>query len=132
MSSLYHQGQYQLQSIHQQLQATRNDLQATQSHLQATHNEVENTRRQISVAERELQQEREASELLNQEFAELQACHYKLEKEYESAEGLQEGSSQSVTNSRMFADKVARRAESLVNNLQAKLARGEVAELQNR
>jgi hypothetical protein len=31
----------------------------------------------------------------------------------------------------MFANEVAKRAESLVNDLQAKLAKGEVAELQN-
>jgi hypothetical protein len=62
---------------------------------------------------------------------ELEECHYRLLKEYESAKKLQEDLGQSANNSKMFADEVARRAESLVNDLQAKLAGGEVAELQN-
>jgi hypothetical protein len=124
MSSLYHQGQFQLQNMYHQLQATR-------SYLQAAQKEVEDTRGQILVAEQELQREQETSELLNQQSAELEECHYKFLKEHKSAEDLQEDFSQSVNNSKMFADEVARRAASLVNELQAKLAGGEVSELQN-
>ncbi|KZM24117.1 hypothetical protein ST47_g4737 [Ascochyta rabiei] len=100
-------------------------------HLQATQNEVGNKRRQLLAAEQELQREREANELLNQQCAELQECHYKLLKAHENAEELQKDLSQSVNDSKIFADEVARRAESLVNDLRAKLAGGNVAELQN-
>jgi hypothetical protein len=106
-------------------------LKATQSYLQATANEIEDTRRQNLAVEQELQREREASELLNQQSAELQECHCKLLKELKSAEELQEDLSQSVNDSKMFADEVARRAESLVNDLRAKLAGGEATEPQN-
>jgi DNA polymerase III alpha subunit (gram-positive type) len=124
ISNLYHHGQSQLQSMYHQLQATR-------SYLEAAQNDVEDTRGQILVTEQELQREREASELLHQQSAELQECHHKLLKEHESAKELQKDLSQSLNNSKMFADEVARRAESLVNKLQAKLAEGEVSELPN-
>jgi hypothetical protein len=124
MSSLYHQGQFQLQSMHYQLQATR-------SNLQPARNEVEDTRRQILVAEQALKQEREASKLRNQQFAELEEYHSKLLKEHESAEELQEQLNQSLNNSEMFSNEVARRAESLVNELRAKLAGSNILELQN-
>ncbi|UPX14616.1 uncharacterized protein EKO05_0005093 [Ascochyta rabiei] len=117
MSNLYYYGQSQLQNMHH--------------HLQATQNEVGNKRRQLLAAEQELQREREANELLNQQCAELQECHYKLLKAHENAEELQKDLSQSVNDSKIFADEVARRAESLVNDLRAKLAGGNVAELQN-
>jgi uncharacterized protein (DUF3084 family) len=71
MSSLHHQGQLQLQSMHHQLKAT-------QSYLQATANEIEDTRRQNLAVEQELKREREESELVNQQSAELEECHYKL------------------------------------------------------
>ena len=117
MSNLYHHGQAELQSMH--------------SHLQAAQNEVGNAQRQVVATEKELQREREASELLNQQFIELQECHDKLLEEYESSERLQEDLNTSVTDAQMFADEVAGRAESLVNNLRARLAGGEVEELQD-
>jgi hypothetical protein len=106
-------------------------LLAYQSYLQAAQNEVEDTRGQTRVAERELQREREASELRNQQSTELQECHCKLLEEYKSAEEIQEDLIQSVNDSKAFADEVARRAESLVKELQAKLAGSGVSELQN-
>jgi hypothetical protein len=112
--------QSQLQATQSQLQATQSQLQATQSRLLATQNEVGNTRQ-------ELQQEREASELLHQQFVDQQECHCKLLEELKSAEGLEED----LRQSKMFADEVAKQAESLVNDLHAKLAGGEVAELPN-
>jgi hypothetical protein len=124
MSSLHHQGQLQLQSMHHQLKAT-------QSYLQATANEIEDTRRQNLAVEQELKREREESELVNQQSAELEECHYKLLEEYENAKKLQDDLSQSANDSKMFADEVARRAESLVNDLRAKLAGGEATEPQN-
>ncbi|KAF2844033.1 hypothetical protein T440DRAFT_410940, partial [Plenodomus tracheiphilus IPT5] len=63
------------------------------------------------------------------QYAELQEYHYKLLKEQESAKELREDLSQSVNNLKMFADEVARQAESLVNDLQAKLAGGKIVEL---
>jgi hypothetical protein len=122
MSSLHYQSQ--LQSMHHQLKTT-------QSYLQATANEIEDTRRQNLAVEQELKREREESELVNQQSVELEECHYRLLKEYENAKKLQEDLGQSANDSKMFADEVARRAESLVNDLRAKLAGGEVAELQN-
>ncbi|KAJ5041944.1 hypothetical protein J3E74DRAFT_469989 [Bipolaris maydis] len=81
--------------------------------------------------EKELQQERKASELFkkkkgNQQFIELQECHDKLLKEYESCVKVQEDLNRSATDSRTFADEVARRAESLLNNSRASLAGGDV------
>jgi hypothetical protein len=122
MSSLHYQSQ--LQSMHHQLKTT-------QSYHQATANEMEDTRRQKLAVEQELKREREESELVNQQSVELEECYYRLLKEYESAKKLQEDLGQSANNSKMFADEVARRAESLVNDLRAKLAGGEVAELQH-
>lgn len=117
MNNLYHHNLAQLQDVHRQLQATQN--------------EVGNARRQIVATEQELQREREESELLNQQFIKLQECHCKILKEHENSEGLHVDLSQSAKNSQMFADEVAKRAESLVNNLRAKLDGGEAGELQN-
>jgi hypothetical protein len=107
MSSIYHHGQNQLHKVHDQLLRTQN--------------EVECRKRQISATEEELQRERAASELLHQQFMALQECHSQLLREHKCSKELQE----------MFADGLARRAGSTVNNLQATLAGGEVAELQN-
>ena len=117
MSHLYYHGQGQLQTI--------------LHHLKATQNELEKTRHQLLDVEQELQREREAGELLNQHCTELQECHHKLLKEHKSSEELQKDLRKSANDSKIFADEVARRAESLVDHLQAKLAGGEVAELQN-
>jgi hypothetical protein len=117
MSSLYYHNQAQLQNIYHQLQTTQN--------------EVGKARRQIVATEQELRREREESELINQQFIELQECHSKLLKEHESSEGLHGDLNQSAADSQMFADEVAKRAESLVNNLRAKLDGGEAGELQN-
>jgi hypothetical protein len=117
--------------MYHQLQATRSYLEAAQNDIEATRNDVEDKRGQILVVEQELQRERKASELQNQQSAELQEYYYKLLEEHKSAKELQEDFSQSLNNSKMFADEVARRAESLVNQLQAKLAEDEVSELQN-
>ena len=110
MSNLYHHNLAQLQNAHR--------------HLQATQNEVGNARRQIVATEQELQRERDTSELLNQQLMELQECHYKLLEEHERL-------NQSVKDSKMFADEVAEKAESLVNNFRTKLAGGEVEGLHN-
>jgi len=117
MNNLYHHNLAQLQDVHRQLQATQN--------------EVGKARRQIVATEQALQREREESELLNQQFIELQECHCKLLKAHENPEGLHVDPSQSAKNSQMFADEVAKRAESLVNNLTAKLDGSEAGELQN-
>lgn len=121
MSSLYHQGQFQLQSMHDQLKAT-------QIHLDAT---AEDTRRGNLALEKELNLEREANELVNQQFVELEERHGELLKKYESAEKTREGLNKYVNDSNMFANEIARRAESLVNDLRAKLNGGEVTELPN-
>ncbi|KAA8611972.1 hypothetical protein PtrSN002B_005540 [Pyrenophora tritici-repentis] len=121
MSSLYQQGQTQLHNMHIQLKATHNYIQAT----------AEDTRRRYLAIENELNLEREANELVNQQLAELEEHHCELLKKYKSAEELREDLSKYMNNSDMFANEVARRAESLVNDLQAKLAGGQVAELQN-
>lgn len=112
MTNLYSHGQSQLQSMYQ--------------HLQLAQSEIGNTRRQVLAIEKELQQERKASELFNQQFIELQECHDKLLKEYESCVKVQEDLNRSATDSRTFADEVARRAESLLNNSRASLAGGDV------
>ncbi|KAF5852430.1 hypothetical protein GGP41_007861 [Bipolaris sorokiniana] len=117
MTNLYSHGQSQLQSMYQ--------------HLQLAQSEIGNTRRQILAIEKELQQERKASELFNQQFIELQECHDKLLKEYESCTKVQEDLNKSATESRMFADEVARRAESLLNNSRANLVGGDVEGSQN-
>ncbi|KAG9186445.1 hypothetical protein G6011_09553 [Alternaria panax] len=117
VNNLYHHNQAQLRNVNLQLQATQN--------------EVEDARRQIVATEQALQREREESELLNQQFIELQECHCKLLKEHENSEGLHGDLHQSATDSQMFADEVAKRAESLVNNLRAKLDGAEACELQN-
>jgi hypothetical protein len=117
MSSIYHHGQNQLHYVHDQLLRTQN--------------EVECKKRQIFATEQELQREREASELLHQHFMELQECHSELLKEHECSKELQEDLGQSVQTPQMFADSFASRAESIVNNVQASLAGGEVAEPQN-
>ncbi|EUC27560.1 hypothetical protein COCCADRAFT_111378 [Bipolaris zeicola 26-R-13] len=96
------------------------------NHLQAAQSEVGNTRSQILAIEKVLQQERKASELFNQQFMELQECHDKLLKEYESCVKVQEDLNKSAKESRMFADEVARRAESLLNSSPARLAGGDV------
>jgi chromosome segregation ATPase len=121
----------QLQNMIRHFQATQSHLQATQSRLQATQNEVENTRRQILAVEQELELEREESELVNQQSMELQERHCELLERYKSAEELKEDLRRYVNESNMFTDEVARRGESLVNDLRAKLAGGEVAELSN-
>ena len=110
----------QLQNIYPHFQANQRQLQETQSRLLATQNEVENI-------QQELQRERQENELLHQQFLDQQDCHCKLLEELKSAEGLEED----LRRSKMFADEVAKQAESLVNDLQAKLAGGEVAELPN-
>jgi chromosome segregation ATPase len=110
MNNLYHNSQAQLHSIYRHLQATQS---------------------QIAATEQELQREREASELLNQQFIELQECHCKLLKEHENCEGLNEDLTRSAKDSKIFADEVARRAEDVVNNLQAKMAGGKVGEPQD-
>jgi hypothetical protein len=99
--------------------------------LRTTQNEVEYSKSQIFATEQELQREREASELLHQQFMELQECHSQLLKEHECSEELHEDLGQSVRIPHIFADGVARRAESIVNNLRATLAGGEVTELRN-
>lgn len=124
MSSLYYQGQLQLQSMHHQIKAT-------QSYLQGNANAVEDTQRQNLAVEQELKLEREANELVNQQFVELQERHCELLEKYKSTEAIQENLSKYMNDSNMFADEVARRADSLVNDLQAKLAEGEVANLEN-
>ncbi|KAJ6280807.1 hypothetical protein J3E71DRAFT_362225 [Bipolaris maydis] len=106
-----------------QLQSMYNDLQAAQS-------EVGNTRRQILAIEKILQQERKASELFNQQFMELQEYHDKLLKEYESCVKVQKDLNKSAKESRMFANKVARRAESLLKSSPASQAGGDVEESQ--
>ncbi|KAJ5025161.1 hypothetical protein J3E73DRAFT_392406 [Bipolaris maydis] len=116
MTNLYTHGQGQLQSMY-------NDLQAAQS-------EVGNTRRQILAIEKILQQERKASELFNQQFMELQEYHDKLLKEYESCVKVQKDLNKSAKESRMFANKVARRAESLLKSSPASQAGGDVEESQ--
>ncbi|XP_014553188.1 hypothetical protein COCVIDRAFT_29559 [Bipolaris victoriae FI3] len=100
-------------------------------HLQLAQSEIGNTRQQILAIEKELQQERKASELFNQQFIKLQECHDKLLKEYKSCARVQEDLNKSTTESQMFADKVARRAESLLNNSQANLVRGDIESSQN-
>jgi chromosome segregation ATPase len=117
MNNLYHHGQAQLHSMHR--------------HLQAAQNEVGDRQRQIVATEQELQREREDHELLNQQFVELQECHFKLLKEHEGSERLHEDLHKSVQDSKTFADEVARRAEGLVNSLRARPAGGEAGELQN-
>ena len=124
MNSLYHQGQLQLQSMHHQMKAT-------QSYLQANANAVEEAQRQKLAVEQELKREREANELVNQQFVELQDLHCDLMDRCESAEEARDGLNKYVNDSNMFADEVARRAESLVNDLRAKLAGGEATELPN-
>lgn len=124
MHSLYYQGQLQLQSMHHQMKAT-------QSYLQVNANAVEDAQRQKLAVEQELKQEREANELVNQQFVELQDLHCELLDKYKSTEEIQEDLSRYVNDSKMFSDEVARRAESLVNGLRAKLAGGEVTELPN-
>jgi predicted nucleic acid-binding Zn-ribbon protein len=113
-----------LQTTHTQLEATQSHFQATQSQLQATQNESDNTQRQKLAVEQALERERKANELVNQRFMELQ-------ERYKSAEELQEDLRKYVDRSKTFANEVAMRAEGLVNDLRAKLAGGEVAELQN-
>ncbi|KAJ6201960.1 hypothetical protein J3E72DRAFT_182298 [Bipolaris maydis] len=117
MTNLYHHGQTQLQNMYNQLHTVYNQLQVTQ-------NNLENTRRQMLAAEKELQREREASELLHQEFSELQECHDKLIKQYDSCVKVQEDLNKSATDSRMLAYEVARQAESLLENSPANLAGG--------
>lgn len=117
MTNLYHQSQTQLQNMNNQLHTVYNQLQVTQ-------NNLESTRRQMLVTEKELQRERKASELLHQEFSELQECHDKLLKQYDSCVKVQEVLNKSATDSRMFADEVARRAESLLENSRSRLAGG--------
>jgi chromosome segregation ATPase len=117
MSNLYHHGQAQLHSMHR--------------HLQAAQNEIGNTQRQVAATEQELQREREGHELLHQQFAELQECHFKLLKEYEGSERLCEDLRRSAQDSKTFADEVARRVEGLVNSPQTRLAGGKAGELDN-
>jgi uncharacterized phage infection (PIP) family protein YhgE len=117
MSNLYHHGQAQLHSMHR--------------HLQAAQNEIGNTQRQVAATEQELQRERQGHELLHQQFAELQECHFKLLKEYEGSERLCEDLHRSAQDSKTFADEVARRVEGLVNSPQTRLAGGKAGELDN-
>jgi chromosome segregation ATPase len=121
----------QLQNLIRHFQATQSHLQATQIRLQAAQYEVDDTQRKIRATEQELKLEREASELVNQQSMELQERHCELLERYESAEELKKDLRKYVNESNMFTDEVARRAESLVNDLRAKLAGGEVAELPN-
>ncbi|XP_014551498.1 hypothetical protein COCVIDRAFT_112784 [Bipolaris victoriae FI3] len=100
-------------------------------HLQVAQSEVGNIQRQNLAIEKALQQERKASELSNQQFIELQECHDELVKEYASCEKIQEDLKKSATDSRMFADEVAKRAESLLNNSSGRLAEGDVDGSQN-
>jgi hypothetical protein len=100
-------------------------------HLQLAQGEVGNIRRQNLAIEKVLQQERKASELFNQQFIELQECHDKLVGEYESCAKIQEDLEKSATESRVFADEVAKRAQSLLNNSSVRLAEGDVDGSQN-
>jgi hypothetical protein len=124
MSGLYHQGLIQLQSMQHQLKAT-------QSYLQVNADAAQEIQRRNVAVEQELKLAREAHELVIQQFVELQERHCELLNKYKSTEEIQEDLSKYVNDSNMFADEVARRAESLVNDLQAKLAGGEVAKLEN-
>jgi hypothetical protein len=90
-------------------------MKVTQSYHQANAKAVEDAQRQNLAVEQELNREREANELVNQQFLELQDLHCELLDKYKSTEEIQEDLSKYVNNSNMFADKVARRAESLVN-----------------
>ena len=100
-------------------------------HLLLAQSEVGNTRRQNLAIEKVLQQERKASELFNQQFIELQECHDKLVKEYEGCAKIQEDLKKSATDARVFADEVAKRAQSLLNNSSVRLAEGDVVGSQN-
>jgi hypothetical protein len=124
MNNLYHHGQLQLQSMHHQMKVT-------QSYHQANAKAVEDAQLQNLAVEQELKREREANELVNQQFLELQDLHCELLDRYKSTEEIQEDLSKYVNDLNMFADEVARRAESLVNEHRAKLAGGEVTGLPN-
>ncbi|KAI4940885.1 hypothetical protein J4E91_011142 [Alternaria rosae] len=94
---------------------------------QASSMERSEAHQQLATIEQELQREREAHELLHQQFLELQECHCKLVKEHDSSvETLRK----SARDSQIFADEVARQAEGLVQDLQAKLAGNEADQSQ--
>lgn len=116
----YHISQYNL-----------SQLQSAQRQLQTVENELQHTQQLLHTTQVELQREREESEIANQQFLELEECHFKLKRNHESVEALNEELTRSVRQSQAYTKEVSERAEGLINHLRAKSTGVEVAEMHN-
>ncbi|KAF1967664.1 hypothetical protein BU23DRAFT_602703 [Bimuria novae-zelandiae CBS 107.79] len=112
MNNLYHHVQAQLQNTLAQLQTTQNQLRHT--HIQ-----------KIEIQE-ELESERGACELVNQQFLELKQNHDNLQKDQEEAVALRAQLTKSMVDYRSYAEEVTRQAEKIINDLRTRTVEGEV------
>jgi hypothetical protein len=105
MNSLYHAAKSQLDNTQQQYYATKTQLQTTQQQYQAHANWLQD---QLQSTQLELERERKASEVVNQQFLALEDSYLALQEEQKRTE-------QSERNALVFAKEVSRQVEGLHN-----------------
>jgi hypothetical protein len=105
MNSLYHAAKSQLDNTQQQYYATKTQLQTTQQQYQAHANWLQD---QLQSTQLELERERKASEVVNQQFLALEDSYLALQEEQKRTE-------QSERNALVFAKEVSKQVEGLHN-----------------
>ena len=101
MNNAYHQSQIQLQT--------------TLTRLQNSHNQFQHARIQNIEIQKELDRERGACELANQQFAELKEDHGNLQKSHKEAIAAQIQLTKSLEECHAYTKEVVRQAENIID-----------------
>jgi hypothetical protein len=119
LNNLYQSTRFQLANTQQQLQQYAEQCQTERQYIKT---ELDSTLQR-------LHEERDASEVVNQDFSTLEDCHLKLQEEHKRIVAHNYHLEESVKTSNEYAKEVSVKAESLINHhLQTEGRGGEAAE----